>query len=149
MASLNDLRIYLEGKEPHEIGMILWDFTQRTTVLEELTQREIDNIHRYFITISKTPEDIYREELELKEWRSNILSIATIVGIKEPTSFTKFNNWMKNSSRFKKQLNQLNLEELKQVYSQLKMVEKNNIKSANSTMTKAWIKKATDLKDLN
>ncbi|MDM1093403.1 hypothetical protein [Myroides odoratimimus] len=149
MATLDDLRIYLEGKEPHEIGMILWDFTQRTTVLEELTPREIDNIYRYFITISKTPEDVYREELQLKEWRSNILSIATIVGIKEPTSFIKFNNWMKNSSKFKKQLNQLNLEQLKDVYKQLKMVEKNNTKSADSTMTKAWIKKASDLKNLN
>ncbi len=149
MASLNNLRAYLEGKEPHEIGILLWDFTQRTTVLEELTQREIDTICNYFISINKTAEQIYREELELKEWRSNILALATEIGIKEPTSFISFNQWMLNHSKYKKQLNQHSIEELKNVFKQLKMVSKNNNKSAKSPMTKAWFSKGKDLKDFN
>lgn len=149
MSNLNNLKTYLEDKEPHEIGVLLWDFTRRTTILEELTPREIDNILRYFITISKTPEDIYKEQLELKEWRSNILALATEIGIKEPISFIRFNSWMLNKSKYKKPLNQLSLEELQVIYKQLKMVHKNNVSSAKSPMTKAWIKKATDLKNLN
>lgn len=149
MKTANDIRSYFKDMEEHEIGLALYDFTQRTTVIEDLTQAEIDLISKFYEFRNKTPEEIYRYNNRLKEWRSNVLALATEAGIKEPTSFQKFNNWMLRYSIEKKPLNQHSIEELEALYKQIKALMRSNALSATKPMTKAWYGKGDNLKDLN
>jgi hypothetical protein len=77
-------------------------------------------------------------QLALKGKRSQVLAIATRCGIHEPPAFTKFNGWMKKSSRYKKPLNKYNLDELDDLLKQMHGLEANYTKSAEKAGTKAW-----------
>ncbi|MCC9072474.1 hypothetical protein LNQ49_12860 [Flavobacterium sp. F-65] len=77
-------------------------------------------------------------ELIMKRKRSMILTLATKTGIKEPDNWTKFNNWMNNSSIHKKALNAYNYDELDELIKQFRALEANYESSAEKTGTKAW-----------
>ena len=53
------------------------------------------------------------------------------------------------NSKFKKHLNAHSIDELKQLFQQLKAAQGNQRKSAMKPMTKAWFAKAEQLKNLN
>jgi len=77
-------------------------------------------------------------ELIMKRKRSNILTLATHTGIKEPDSWTKFNNWMKVSSIHKKELYAYNYDELDELLKQFQALKANYEHSAEKIGTKAW-----------
>jgi hypothetical protein len=77
-------------------------------------------------------------ELIMKRKRSVILTIATHTGIKEADSWTKFNNWMLNSSVHKKALNAYGYDELDDLTKQFQALKANYEHSAEKTGTKAW-----------
>ena len=77
-------------------------------------------------------------ELIMKRKRSVILTLATYTGIKEPDSWTKFNNWMKNSSIHKKALNAYEYDELDDLTKQFQALKANYENSAEKMGTKAW-----------
>ncbi|URC13965.1 hypothetical protein [Flavobacterium sp. B183] len=77
-------------------------------------------------------------ELIMKRKRSVILTLATSTGIKEADSWTKFNNWMLNSSILKKELYAYNYEELDDLTKQFRGLKANYKSSAEKTGTKAW-----------
>jgi hypothetical protein len=77
-------------------------------------------------------------ELIMKRKRSVILTIATDTGIKEPNSWTKFNNWMKASSIHKKELHAYNYDELDELTKQFRGLKANYENSAEKMGTKAW-----------
>lgn len=151
MNALEELENLLSLRQPHEVAIMLDGFTShRTTLLEELTDGEIDILLRIYRprTIQEREKELIIE-LRLKEWRSNILALAEKVGIKEPQSFHEFNNWMLLKSKFKKHLNAHNLEELQLLHRQLQGVKQNNERSAFRPLNKAWWDKGSKLKNYN
>lgn len=151
MNALEELENLLSLRQPHEVAIMLDGFTShRTTLLEELTENEVKILLKIYRP--KTIPEREREliiELKTKEWRSNILALAEKVGIKEPQSFHKFNNWMLTKSKFKKHLNAHNLEELQLLHRQLQGVKQNNERSAFRPLNKAWWDKGSKLKNYN
>lgn len=77
-------------------------------------------------------------ELIMKRKRSVILTLATHTGIKEPDSWTKFNNWMLHSSIHKKALNAYEYDELDDLTKQFQALKANYENSAEKMGTKAW-----------
>lgn len=142
MTTRNQLEEIFAGKKPHEIAVIICGATGfRTTRIEELTEAEAERIMRAY-----SPPQPSRKEREydaelIRTWRSNILTVATRIGIKSPQNFDSFNHWMKAKSKYKKELFKLNLQELKEVHKQLLMVEINDAKSAKNYDTKAFWRK--------
>lgn len=151
MATIEDLKEIFKGCEDWKVAIEINGFTGfRTTHLEELTQDEIDKIYDIYRPDVQVPTEIeFKEYIDMKKWRSYILTIAEKEGIKEPNSWDKFNAWMLNYSRFKKPLNELNLTGLKAVHKQLVSLSTNNEKSAQKPLTKAWQRKSSRDKDLN
>ncbi|WP_268848575.1 hypothetical protein [Flavobacterium aestivum] len=91
-------------------------------------------------TQKKESEQSLSAEMELimKRKRSTILTLATHTGIKEADSWTKFNNWMINSSVHKKALNAYDYDELDDLTKQFHALKANYENSAEKTGTKAW-----------
>lgn len=148
-----DLKEIFADKKPFEIAIIVSGFTgHRTTLLEELTPAEAEKLLKIYRPAQRSVDEEFnalKEELLIKEWRSKILANAEKAGIKEPGGFHKFNNWMLNRSMCKKQLTAYTLEELRALSRQIHGVITNNGRSAQRTMTKAWWKKAEQLKGWN
>lgn len=133
-------RKLLEKFSPFSIGQTVYLHTGRTTDIEETTPEEFKTIYQMFFP--KDPDIneqliAARNENELKLHRSNILTIATRIGIKAPDSWDKFNNWMLRSSIYKKKLNDHNLKELKELEKQLRAAETNYNGSSLKIGTKA------------
>ena len=120
------------------ISQTVFLHTGRTTDIEELSDEELAEVYKIFFP---TERNIAEQVLLLKEHRSIILSIATRIGLKEPDSWDKFNNWMLKSSIKKKKLNDYNLQELKELERQLRATESNYQASAEKAGNKAWYHK--------
>lgn len=147
MATINDLRELFIHRQPHEVAIEISGFTGfRTTLIEELTQEEIDKLYRIH---SKREAGVMYEELMRKTWKSNVLTIATEQGLKEPHGWEKFNHWMLTKSRFRKHLNAHNVDELKLLHQQLCQLRDNNEKSAQKPMNRAWFRKGEQNKNWN
>lgn len=133
MATIEDLKALFKDSAPHEVAIEINGFTGfRTTLIEELTQDEIQRL--YEIHRPKTAEPSaseFKAEMERKKWRSYILTIVQREGIKEPNSWERFNHWMLHSSRFKKALKEHSLDELKALHQQLMKMKDNNRKNKN------------------
>ena len=99
-----------------------------------------NNKKREVETFKKTSEQSLSAEIELimKRKRSVILTIATKTGIKEADSWTKFNNWMLNSSIYKKSLHAYEYDELDELNKQFRALEINYNNSAEKFGSKAW-----------
>lgn len=131
----------LEKFNPFAISQTVYLETRRTTNIDDLTPEEVEKIYKMFF-----PKEVLASEQlitaknndVLKKHRSNILTIATRIGIKEPDSWDKFNNWMLKNSKFKKKLNDHNLEELKELELQFRAASTNYDRSALQIGTKAW-----------
>lgn len=80
-------------------------------------------------------------ELQLRNRRSVVLTIATRCGIKKPDDWTAFNSWMKSRSVLKKELHRYNYVELEALIKQMRGLEKNYNNSSESVGTKAWYHK--------
>ena len=118
--------------------------TGRTTDIEELSDEELAEVYKiFFPTERNIAEQVFMLNYEklLKEHRSIILSIATRIGLKEPDSWDKFNNWMLKSSILKKKLNDYNLQEIKDLERQLRATESNYQASSEKAGNKAWYHK--------
>lgn len=155
MATLEDLRNVLFDRTPHELAIEISGFTGfRTTLIEELTQEEIDILY-------KIHKRRYDESIEEKrKWSSYILKIATDEGIHRPVMVVKygknvvdcwysFNHWMLTQSTAKKLLYHCNVEEMEAVHQQLCKLRDNNEKSAQKPMNKAWWRKGVKNRNLN
>lgn len=128
-----------EGKKPNEIAIVIGGATGfRTTQIEELTEAETRRILDAYVPKKNISKE---DEATLRNWRTNILTVASRTGIKSPYGWEEFNRWMKQSSVHKKELYKLNIEELKDTHKQLLMVEKNNAKSSKKYGTKAYWRK--------
>ena len=126
------------------ISQTVFLHTGRTTDIEELSDEELAEVYRIlFPTERNIAEQVFMLNYEklLKEHRSIILSIATRIGLKEPDSWDKFNNWMLKSSILKKKLNDYNLQEIKDLERQLRATESNYQASAEKEGNKAWYHK--------
>ena len=126
------------------ISQTVFLHTGRTTDIEELSDEELAEVYRIlFPTERNIAEQVFMLNYEklLKEHRSIILSIATRIGLKEPDSWDKFNNWMLKSSILKKKLNDYNLQEIKDLERQLRATESNYQASSEKAGNKAWYHK--------
>lgn len=126
------------------ISQTVFLHTGRTTDIEELSDEELAEVYRIlFPTERNIAEQVFLLNYEklLKEHRSIVLSIATRIGLKEPDSWDKFNNWMLKSSILKKKLNDYNLQEIKDLERQLRATESNYQASAEKAGNKAWYHK--------
>ena len=105
------------------ISQTVFLHTGRTTDIEELSDEELAEVYKIFFPAERNiAEQVFMLNYEklLKEHRSIVLSIATRIGLKEPDSWDKFNNWMLKSSIKKKKLNDYNLQEIKDLERQLR-----------------------------
>ena len=126
------------------ISQTVFLHTGRTTDIEELSDEELAEVYKiFFPTERNIAEQVFMLNYEklLKEHRSIVLSIATRIGLKEPDSWDKFNNWMLKSSIKKKKLNDYNLQEIKDLERQLRATESNYQASAEKAGNKAWYHK--------
>ncbi len=126
------------------ISQTVFLHTGRTTDIEELSDEELAEVYRIlFPTERNIAEQVFMLNYEklLKEHRSIVLSIATRIGLKEPDSWDKFNNWMLKSSILKKKLNDYNLQEIKDLERQLRATESNYQASAEKAGNQAWYHK--------
>ena len=126
------------------ISQTVFLHTGRTTDIEELSDEELAEVYKiFFPTERNIAEQVFMLQYEklLKEHRSIVLSIATRIGLKEPDSWDKFNNWMLKSSILKKKLNDYNLQEIKDLERQLRATESNYQASAEKAGNKAWYHK--------
>ena len=126
------------------ISQTVFLHTGRTTDIDELTDQELAEVYKiFFPTERNIAEQVFMLQYEklLKEHRSIVLSIATRIGLKEPDSWDKFNNWMLKSSILKKKLNDYNLQEIKDLERQLRATESNYQASAEKAGNKAWYHK--------
>lgn len=133
-----------EKFSPFAISQTVFLHTGRTTDIEELTDQELEEVYKIFFPVERNIAEqafLLRYEKLLKEHRSIVLSIATRIGLKEPDSWEKFNNWMLKSSILKKKLNDYNLQELQQLERQLRATESNYQASAKKAGNKAWYHK--------
>ena len=126
------------------ISQTVFLHTGRTTDIDELTDQELEDVYKIFFPAERNiAEQVFMLQYEklLKEHRSIVLSIATRIGLKEPDSWDKFNNWMLKSSILKKKLNDYNLQEIKDLERQLRATESNYQASAEKAGNKAWYHK--------
>jgi hypothetical protein len=126
------------------ISQTVFLHTGRTTDIDELTDQELEDVYKIFFPAERNiAEQVFMLNYEklLKEHRSIVLSIATRIGLKEPDSWDKFNNWMLKSSILKKKLNDYNLQEIKDLERQLRATESNYQASAEKAGNKAWYHK--------
>ena len=126
------------------ISQTVFLHTGRTTDIEELSDEELAEVYKiFFPTERNIAEQVFMLQYEklLKEHRSIVLSIATRIGLKEPDSWDKFNNWMLKSSILKKKLNDYNLQEIKDLERQLRATESNYQASSEKAGNKAWYHK--------
>ena len=126
------------------IAQTVFLHTGRTTDIDELSDEELEEVYRIFFPVERNiAEQVFMLNYEklLKEHRSIVLSIATRIGLKEPDSWDKFNNWMLKSSILKKKLNDYNLQEIKDLERQLRATESNYQASAEKAGNKAWYHK--------
>ena len=126
------------------ISQTVFLHTGRTTDIEELSDEELAEVYRILFPVERNiAEQVFMLNYEklLKEHRSIVLSIATRIGLKEPDSWDKFNNWMLKSSILKKKLNDYNLQEIKDLERQLRATESNYQASAEKAGNKAWYHK--------
>ena len=133
-----------EKFSPFAISQTVFLHTGRTTDIDELTDQELAEVYKiFFPTERNIAEQVFMLNYEklLKEHRSIVLSIATRIGLKEPDSWDKFNNWMLKSSILKKKLNDYNLQEIKDLERQLRATESNYQASAEKAGNKAWYHK--------
>lgn len=127
----------IDEKQRHEL-IYAWT-SGRTQSSKELHALEIDDLcdklesdYRF-----RTNMDAYTE-LEKKNRRSVVLSIATRCGIHDTNDWSKFNQFMLNSSIKKKRLNDYDIDELDALIKQFRGLEANYTKSAKKPGTKAY-----------
>jgi len=116
-----------EKFSPFAISQTVFLHTGRTTDIEDLSEKELQEIYKIFFPHERNIAEqafLLNYEKLLKEHRSVILSIATRIGIKEPDNWDKFNNWMLKSSILKKKLNDYKLDEITRPRTPIKSCRK-------------------------
>lgn len=126
------------------IRMSVYDFTNRTSDIDQMTDAELEKMYNVFFPKqpSLVEQVVLAEHKELiRKHRSQVLTIATRIGLKDPENWDKFNRWMIASSILKKRLNDYTLTELPGLIRQLRGAESNFEASANKPGNKAWYQK--------
>lgn len=153
MATLTELQELFSNRSAISVAIEINGFTGfRTTHMEDLTEDEINRLYAIHCPkeVSATEQfEALQEELISKAWKSKILVAAEQAKLKDPGNFHRFNNWMLLKSKFKKHLNAHTIEELKELHAQIRAAIANNARSAQKPLTKAWWKKAENLKEFN
>jgi hypothetical protein len=120
----------IDDETRHEM---IYRFTGgRTTSIRDLSTKELEQF------CNRLQEKTADREILMRQKRSVVLTLATRTGIKEPDSWTNFNRWMLNSSKYKKALTEYDFEELDELTAQFRGLESNYKKSADKAGTKAW-----------
>lgn len=128
-AKLNDTQ------SRHEL---IHDWTNgRTSSSKELTPEERQDLIWKFQNDSTFNPSAY-VEIKKKKKRSEVLTIATRVGIHEPDNWDRFNGFMKERSIYKKELHKYGLAELEELIKQFRGIERNEARSAKNAGTKAY-----------
>lgn len=135
MALLNKLGYTDELR--HEL---IYNFTEgRTHSTTEITPVERQELCiRLQSLISQTTVN---KEDELRNRRSQVLAVATRLGIKQAAGWDGFNRFMLRNSVHKKNLYRYTLAELKDLLRQLHTMEHHQQQSAQHAGTKAWYEK--------
>lgn len=153
MTPKEELKQLFAERKPIDVQIEINGFTGfRATSIDELSEYEALKLLEIYAPKTKTPEEENEEmkqELLRNGWIAKILKLAEATGIKETGNFNKFNNWMYNSSKYKKHLNAHNTEELQILHRQLQAVKTNNFKSAKKPLTQEWWKKGKANINLN
>lgn len=148
-----ELKLLFAHRNAIDVAIEINGFTGfRTTLIDELTEKEAEKLLSIHCPTEENIEEEFnalKEELFKKGWKGKILKLAEQTGIKEPKDFQKFNNWMLSSSKYKKHLNALSIDELKEVFKQLQGVKQNNAKSAKKPLTKAWWREGKEKLNMN
>ena len=134
----------LEKFDAFSISQAVYLHTRRTTDIDELTKEELEKLYSLFFPKQPSAEEklmIVQHNDLIKRYKSNILTIATRIGIKEPDSWEAFNRFMLSSSILKKKLNDYSLEELKDLEIQFRAMQVNYDRSSLKVGTKAWYHK--------
>lgn len=127
-------------KQRHEL---IHSWTRgRTRSTRELAAQELNDLcwKLEYDYLFRTGVDAYIE-LYKKKQRSVVLTIATRVGIHIPNDWGRFNQFMKASSIYKKELHKYEIEELDKLIRQMRALEANQNRSAETVGTKAWYRK--------
>lgn len=102
---------------------------------KELTQEELsDAVNKLNIMLNNNEE-------YLRGLRSDVLTLATKLGIKKVDSWEEFNSWMLNRSTAKKPLPKCSVEELKMLLRQLYSWKSKQNKKKESDVAKKFINK--------
>lgn len=153
MKAHEELKSVFGHRKSIDVAMEIFGFTeQRTTIIDELTETEVLQLLKIHCPSTEELEnecEQLKSVIFRKKLISNILLLAEKTGLKKLNDFYDFNHWMNHSSKLKKHLNAHSINELKEVYKQLKAVEKSNAKSAKKPFTKAWWHKASEMRTLN
>lgn len=124
------------------IAHSIWMHTQRTFSLEECTDKEICEIFSlFFPTEMRDPLEALQKEQYLKHLRSIVLKDAQYLGLYDPKDWSRFNNFMKTHSPYKKQLNQYTEDEFNALIKQFKSMRSKYDKEAKITGSRAWYHK--------
>lgn len=121
-------------KQRHE-RIYAWT-SGRTDSSKDLQADELDELCQSLTSEVKLQKQNLEEAKRLI--RSNILTIATRTGVKQPNDWDSFNYFMLHTSCVKKSLRLCNLDELDKVLLQFRALERNNAKSAQTPGTKAY-----------
>ncbi len=126
----------LDAQQRHEL---VYSWTKaRTSSSKDLTEQELDDLNwklSHDVRFLSNADHSIKDALKSK--RSIVLSIATRVGIHDTNDWCAFNNFMKSASIHKKALNTYKIDELDALITQLRGVERNYNKSAETYGTKA------------
>lgn len=133
-----------ENYTPFCISQTVYLHTQRTTDIDDVSDKELEEIYAIFFPKQPSLSDqiiTAKNNEMLRKHKSIVLTIATRIGLKEKDCWAKFNRWMLNSSVHKKRLNDYDLLELQSLEKQLRAAERNYNQSASKAGNKAWYEK--------
>ena len=127
-------KLGIEEKQRHE-RINAWT-SGRTQSSKDLQADELQELCESL----KSEVNAQKQQLEdaKRLRRSNILTIATRTGIKQPNDWDTFNHFMLHSSVVKKSLRLCSLDELDKVILQFRALEQSNAVSAQKAGTKAY-----------
>ena len=130
-------QIGFDQQQRHEL-IYNWT-TGRTKSTKDLKPKELNDLYWKLVSDHKFTSKVEADNKELmKKKRSIVLSIATKVGIHDTNNWEIFNQFMLNSSVFKKPLKYYKIDELDALIRQFRSIKANYNQSAKKIGTKAF-----------
>ena len=157
MATIKKLQTIFsqKGMDTDERHEVIYNFTSgRTESSRDLTPQELDDLCNMLQGVKKSKNTLMSECLKILQMEGIHRPDEPVLqedknGNFRPNPFYYLNQWMLARSVYKKPLYLYSVSELEVLKKQLFALADNNRKSAKKPLTKAWWKKANNLKDLN